>query len=415
MNSFDGRSRVGSWLLLAALPILMVCSTACSREQPIQAKQESTVQVKVAPVVARDIRRMVHSVGTLFPFDETVISSEIDGRVTEVKADLGDYVPAGAVLIRVSDEEQRYLVAQTEAQLRMAMERVGLKSEKERMTDVRESSEVRRAQADLFDAEQRYDRVRKLVDEGIGSRSDLDQAQARYKSAQATYDQSVNQARNLLQEIERYKAALDLQRKKLRDTTVYAPFGGSVKERRVTAGQVVQVNTPLFTLVKTDPIRLRLEVPERMAPWIRNGQIAEVFVEAFENRKFLGKVWRISPTVDQSKRTFVVEALIENPRNELKPGSYARANLPTEKSESVKLVPVRAVAYVFGSNKTYVVKGGSVEARDVKLGDRFEENVEILEGVNEGEVVAVTQLGRLDTGTRVTVSEGESKQAGKAD
>lgn len=371
--------------------------------------------VRVAPVAARDIRRVVQSVGTLFPFDETVVSAEIEGRVTEVKADLGDFVRAGAVLVRISDEEQRYLVAQTEAQLRMAMERVGLKDEKQRLTDVRESSEVRRAQADLFDAEQRYDRVKKLVDQGIGSRSDLDAAQARYKAALAAYDQSINTARNLLQEIERYKAALDLQRKKLRDTTVYAPFAGSVKERQVTPGSFVRPNTPLFTLVKTDPLRLRLEVPERFAPWIRSGQVAEVTVEAYENRKFTGKVWRISPTVDQSKRTFVVEALINNPGNELKPGSYARASLPTEKIERVKLVPVRAVAYVLGSNKTYVVKGGTVEAREVKLGDRFEQDVEILEGVEEGEQVAVTQLNRLDTGTKVTIAAGGEGGNRKAD
>ena len=189
----------------------------------------------------------------------------------------------------------------------------------------------------------------------------------------------------------------------MRDTTVYAPFAAAVKERQVTLGQYVRANTPLFTLVKTDPIRLRLEVPERMAPWIKTGQVAEVNVEAFGDRKFQGKVWRISPTVDQSKRTFIVEALIDNPTGELKPGSYARASLPTNKTETVKMVPARAVAYVFGSNKAYVVTpANTIEAREVKLGDRFDQNVEILEGVEDGEKVAVTQLTRLDTGSKVT-------------
>jgi RND family efflux transporter MFP subunit len=129
-------------------------------------------------------------------------------------------------------------------------------------------------------------------------------------------------------------------------------------------------------------------------------------MEAFGDRKFQGKVWRISPTVDQSKRTFIVEALINNPAGELKPGSYARATLPTNKSETVKLVPARAVAYVFGSNKAYVVTAANtIEAREVKLGDRFDQNVEILEGLESGETVAVTQLTRLDTGTKVAVSK----------
>ena len=396
-----------SHVKLATLLVVSLAGAGCTRQQPVQAKQEAgPVPVKASPVTSKEIRRVVQSVGTLFPFDESVISAEIEGRVAEVSADLGDRVTKGQVLVRISDEEQRYLLAQTEAQLRMALERVGLRNENDRIKDIRDASEVRRAQADLFDAEQHYNRMRSLVNQGIGSRAELDQAQARYKSQQAAYDATVNQARNLLQDIERNKASLELQRKKLRDTTVYAPFAAAVKERQVTAGQYVRANTPLFILVKTDPIRLRLEVPERMAPWIKTGQIADVTMEAFGDRRFQGKVWRISPTVDQSKRTFIVEALINNPAGELKPGSYARATLPTNKSETVKLVPARAVAYVFGSNKAYVVTGANtIEAREVKLGDRFDQNVEILEGLESGETVAVTQLTRLDTGTRVAVSK----------
>jgi RND family efflux transporter MFP subunit len=360
--------------------------------------------VKVAQVSVKQIRRVVQSVGTLYPFDETVVSAEIEGRVIDVNADLGDQVAKGQVLVRISEEEQRYILAQTEAQLRMALERIGLKDENDRIHDVRDASEVRRAQADLFDAEQHYKRIRSLVDQGIGSRAELDQAQARYKVAQATYDQSLNQVRNLLQEIQRHKASLDLQRKKLRDTTVYAPFAAAVKERQVTTGQFVGPNTPLFTLVKTDPLRLRLEVPERMAPWIKNGQVAQVSLEAYEGRIFRGRVWRISPTVDQNKRTFVVEALIENPGGELKAGSYARASLPTEKVEEIQVVPATAVAYVLGANKAFVLHDGVIDAREVKVGDRVGEDLEIVEGLQRGETVAISQLNRLDTGSKVTVS-----------
>lgn len=403
-------------MLLAGVAALLTV-TGCGRQQPIQAKQDSgPVQVSFAPVSVRNVQRVVESVGTLFPFDETVISAEIEGRVAEVKVDLGDAVSAGQVLVQISDEEQKYLLAQTEANLGMTMERLGLKSEKDRVKDLRETSEVRRAQADLTEAEQRHKRVRSLVEQGIGSQMELDQAQGRFKAAQAAYDQSINAIRNLIQEVERSKAQLDLQRKKLRDATVYAPFKAHVKERQVTPGQYVRANTPLLTLVKIDPIRLRLEVPERMAPWIKNGQIADVSVEAFGGRKFKGRVWRIAPTVDQSKRTFVVEALIDNPAGELKPGSYARANLPTDKNEQIKTVPTRAVNYVFGSNKAYVLKPNNViEARDVKLGDRFAEEVEIIEGVDAGDRVATTQLNRLDTGVKVSVVERPLKAERKAD
>jgi len=392
----------GSLLALLALMI----GEGCNRRPTEQAKRDSgPVTVRVAPVVTRQIQRVVEAVGTLYPFEEVIVSAEVDGRVEEVRFDLGDAVAEGDVLARISEEEQRYLVAQTEAQLRQALERLGLKHEEERVGDIRETPEVRRAQAELFDAEQRYKRVRELVDQGIGSLQELDQAQARYKAMQAAYDATLNQTRNLIQQVEQFKASLQLQRKRLRDATVRAPFAAYVKERQVTAGQYVRVNTPLFTLVKINPIRLRAEVPERMAPWIQNGQSAEVYVEAYPDRRFEGRVWRISPTVDQSKRTFLVEALIQNPGGELKPGSYAKARIRTNKFEQVYLVPVRAVSYVLGTNKVYAVRGNSVEPREVKLGDRVGEEVEIVEGVRPGEKVAVTQLARLESGVSVRVVE----------
>jgi len=344
-------------------------------------------------------------VGTLYPYDETVVSAEIDGRVDKVELDLGDPVTVGQVMVHISDEEQRYLLTQNEAQLRQSLGRLGLKDENDKVKDIRDTPDPRRAQADLTDAEQHYQRVRKMFEQGIAAQADLDQAQARYKAAQAAYDSILNQTRNLVSEVERTKAVLDMQRKKLRDTSVRAPLNGFVKEKQVTVGQYVRVNTPLMTLVKTDPIRLRIEIPERMAPWIKNGQTVDVSMEAFPDKTFEGRIWRISPTVDQSKRTFIAEALIPNASGALKPGSYARARIPTGKTDRVRLVPAKSVNYVFGTNKVYVVNSEKVEAREVKVGDRFDQDVEILDGVQDGEQVATTKINLLDTGSKVRIAE----------
>jgi len=394
---------------IVAVPgVFLACLLAgCTRQQPVQDKQDSgPIAVNVTRVEVRQVQRVVESVGTMFPFDESIISAEIEGRVDDIKVDLGDQVTSGQVMVHIADEEQRYLLAQQEAQLKQALERLGLKDENDRLVEVREAPGPRQAQADLFDAEQKYKRTKNLVEQGIMSPADLDQAQARYAAMQAAYETSLFTARNLLQTVAQYKAQVDLQRKKLRDTSVRAPFNGYVKERTVNPGQYVKVDAPLITLVKIDPIRLRLEVPERMAPWVKEGQVADVSVEAFEGRHFGGKIWRISPTVDQTKRTFVVEVLIENPNGLLKPGSYARARVPTDKVEKIKLVPANAVSYVYGANKAYIVSSDTVQAREVKLGDRFGDRVEIIEGVDEGEQVATTQLNRLDTGSQVRIVTG---------
>jgi RND family efflux transporter MFP subunit len=386
----------------------------CGRKAPVQARQETgPIEVAVAPVSVRQVQRVVESVGTLFPYDEVIISAEVEGPVQQVNVDLGDAVSQGQVLARISDEEQRYMVAQNEAQLRQSLERLGLSGEKDRVRDVRDTPEARRAQADLTDAEQRLKRVRELVGKRIMSQQDLDQAEARQKAMEAAYDATLNQTRNLIQEVERFKASLELQRKKLRDTTVRAPYAAYVKERQVTVGQYVRLNTPLYVLVKTDPIRLRIEIPERMAPWVRQGQDAEVTVEAYGDRVFHGKIWRISPTVDQSKRTFVVEALIQNPSGTLKPGSYAKARVNTGKFDEISLVPFRSVNYVLGSYKACVVVNGTVDVREVKLGDRFGDDVEIVEGLHAGEQVATTQIARLDTGAKVRVVAAAASGQGR--
>ena len=392
-------------LLLSSL----LLATACKKAEPVKAKTDTgPVVVRSAVATGKRLQRVVESVGTFYPYEEAIISAEVDGKVDEVKIDLGDMVSQGQVLAHVADEEQRYLLAQQDAQLRQSLERLGLKDEKDRVKDVRETPEVRRAAADMQEAEQRFRRARSLAEQGIGAQADLDQFQSRFNSAKAAYDATINQGRNLIQEVERYKAVLDLQRKKLRDTTIRAPFAGLVKERLVTVGQFTKANTPLLTLVKTDPIRLRVEIPEKMGPWIKPGQIAEISVEAYADRKFSGKIWRVSPTVDAAKRTFVVEALVPNPNNQLKPGSYARARVPTDRIDTVLMVPYRAVNYVLGSNKAFVITNGVIEARDVKLGDRIEESVEITEGLVDGDVIALGNLNRLDTGTRIRI--GESKK-----
>ncbi len=396
-----------------ALIAIALLLSACHKPPPVKSSQDTgPVQVQVASVTTRQLQRVVESVGTLFPFDEVIVSAEIEGRVDKVNFDLGDSVVPGDVLVGIDDQEQRYILLQNEAQMRQSLERLGLKGENEKVRDIEETPEVRRARADLTEAQKRYERARVLVEQRIGAQVDLDAASSRLQAMQAGLDITRHQTRNLTQEVERFKAVVELQRKKLRDTTVRAPFAGQVKERQVTVGQYVRPNTPLFTLVKINPVRLRLEVPERLAPWTNVGQTAEVSVEAFENRHFIGRVSRIAPMVDQSKRTFIVEALIDNPKGELKPGSYARAKLATRRMDQVRLVPVRAVNYVLGTNKAYVVRdNGIIEAREIKVGERYDQELEVIEGLAQGEIVATTELNKLDTGVAVKAVAGKAQKA----
>jgi multidrug efflux pump subunit AcrA (membrane-fusion protein) len=125
---------------LAVAAVCLLIGSACTRPQAAQAPKESgPIQVAVVNVETRDVQRVVESVGTMFPYDESVISAEIDGRVDGIKVDLGDQVTEGQELVHISDEEYRYMVAQQEAQFRQALERLGLKNENDKIVDVRQA------------------------------------------------------------------------------------------------------------------------------------------------------------------------------------------------------------------------------------------------------------------------------------
>jgi len=370
-----------------------------------QAKSGKPIAVRVGRVAAEQIERRVEAVGTLLAFEEVTISAETEGRIIEVRVDLGDRVHRGQQLAVIHPEEQQYLVDQQQAQFRQALDRLGLKDENDRVKDINDVPEVRKAAADLFEAEQRYKRMRELVAQQIASRQDLDQAEARFQAAKADHDYTLRQVQNLITQVAQSKASLELARKRLRDTVIEAPFDGSIRERMVHPGQYVKQQSPLYQLVNADPLRLRAEVPERMAPWVMTGSDVEVRVEAHADRVFHGKVSRISPAVDEQKRTFAIEALIPNGEGLLKPGFYGKATIQTHRREQVISIPPSAVMYAYGTNRAFVIDSGKASARELKLGERIGNKVEVVEGLRGGEQIALTEVEKLDNGTPVVIQE----------
>jgi RND family efflux transporter MFP subunit len=132
-----------------------------------------------------------------------------------------------------------------------------------------------------------------------------------------------------------------------------------------------------------------MQIPERMAGWVRVGQQVDITVDAYPDRKFTGRMSRINPTVDPETRTFATLARVENPDGLLKPGFFLRASIPSDQMESLMTIPQKALVYAYGVYSVYVLQGSQVEQREVKIGDRVGEDVEIVGGLTEGEQVAI--------------------------
>jgi RND family efflux transporter MFP subunit len=357
------------------------------------ASADKPVKARVVAVAERQVRRNVEAVGTLFPMDEVTVGSEVDGRVARVFVDVGDKVALGRPLVEIAPGELTLTAEQQAAALDQVRAQLGLPEGSTDLGKVDDAAEVKRAAADRDDAALKFERARSLFGEGLLARGDYDEAEARAKASEAAYQIARQNVENLRALVAQRSASLAFARKKLADTVIRAPFAGQVRQRLVTAGQYVKVQTPVMVIVNADPLRVRLQVPEKVAADVAVGQSVSVRVDAFPDRAFEGKVSRINPSVDPQTRSFEVEALLDNKEGALKPGSFAKAMIASSRVDTALLVPSEALRYRYGVYKVFTVASSTLKEKDVKLGERQGNDVEISEGLTARDSVAVPLAG----------------------
>jgi multidrug efflux pump subunit AcrA (membrane-fusion protein) len=390
----EGPGARASAVLLAAVLIGGGAGCSLGPASGGPARGQEAVEARVVPVVSRAVHRDVEAVGSLFPFEEVTVSSEVAGRIDRVYVDVGDRVAQGRPLVRIIPIELNLTLDEEQAALRQIEARLAPPEGHTELKDPRDAAEVRKAEADRTDAEQKYERAQELWAQGLIARGTFDEAEARYNSARAAYDMALQSVRNLQAQAAQRSASVALAEKKLRDAVIRAPFAGQVKQRLVSPGQYVKVETPVMVIVDNDPLRVRLKVPEKMAGWVAVGQPVAVQVEAYPDRRFQGRISRINPSVEPQTRTFEIEALIENRDGTLKPGFFARATIASSHVDEALLVPQEALRYLYGVYKVYTVDQGRLKETEVKLGARDGDLVEIAEGVRAGARVAVPLPGQ---------------------
>jgi HlyD family secretion protein len=388
---------------MAAVLAIACAASACGKTESAQARGRDTSAkpVTIETVKEESVKRAVDLVGTLAAVDQVTISSEADGKVSRILADLGDRVKAGQPLILVDREKQQYNYDQQRASLEKALAQLGA-PDPQHLPEPEKTPDVMKAAADLAQAKQAYDRASQLFKRTLVPQQTLDDAATTLQSKQASYDLSLQNAKNLRASIQASEASMKLADRQLRDTEIRAPFDGYVEKRLVNLGELVKTQMPVMAVVRVDPLKVVAEIPEKMAPWIKNGQPVQLHVDAYPDRTFTGQVSRISPAVNTATRAFPFEALIPNQDATLKPGTFARVHIESGKIDTVVTLPYSAMQYRYGVNRVFVVDGDKLSARELKVGDRLGDRVEILGGVKAGDRVAANDVDKLADGQKVT-------------
>jgi RND family efflux transporter MFP subunit len=331
-----------------------------------------------------------------------VLSMKVAGRVLGVYVDLGSPVHRGQPLVKLEPADFDLRVRQSEAAYQQARVRLSLSPDgNDDASDLNpeETGVVRQAKAVLEQARITRDRMASLNQDGLVPKSQLDDANAQYQVADARYQDALEEVRSREGLMIQRRAELDIARKQRSDSVLSAPIDGIISEKKVNQGQFAAAGDAVLTMVRINPLRLKLSIPERDAANVRTGQQVDLRVEGDSN-VYSGHVARVSPAISIDNRTLMAEAEISNEKGLLRPGSFARAEIITRSAEPVVLIPASSVITFAGLTKVLSVENNETTEKRIKVGRASKGSVEVLEGIRAGEPVVI-EPGSLTAGEKV--------------
>lgn len=399
--------------VLATFAVSCGGSKANARPGATATPSPAAIEVATAAAIQRQLPRYFEATGSLAGDVQTDVQPQTAGKVVAVGVDLGSYVRRGQMIARIEDADYKIRLEQAVAQLdnaraavRQAEERIGLKPGQN--FDPERVAEVAAARANYELAEKNLHRAERLIESGDVSRSYYDQQRSQRDALRESYQSALAQARQNYAAVQvartniaNTQTQVDLARRNLSYTVITSPIDGFVADRSVDVGEYLATNTKVATIVRTNPLRMKIEIPEQSIPDIKLGESVSLITSAWPDRSFNGRIARLSPNLTASSRTLMVEAEIENSSGALKPGQFATVRILLPHSDAAVLVPARAVRTESGVSRVFAIKNGRAEQRLVQLGQAEGDLIEIRSGVAAAEQVATSNVDQLSDGVVV--------------
>ena len=318
----------------------MACQSKKSAETAVVVEEKPKVTTEVVNV--QDVEQQSTFTGNVEGFAVNNITPQQPRRIARLLVDVGDHVRAGQKLAEM------------------------------------ENSALAQAKAQYDNNKANFERADELYKFGGESKANWESMKTAYEVSKLTYE-------NMLE-----------------NTSLISHISGLVTARNYDVGDMV-VASPIFVVQQINPVKIYINVSESLYSYIKKGMSVDVELDALPEKKFEGKVSRITPLIDPQTRTFEVELTVANGKEEIKPGMYARATMSYGSRKNV-VVPDRAVVKMMGSGDRfiYVLKAdGTVSYKKVELGRRMNDKFEVLSGVADGDEVVVSGQSALKNGIAV--------------
>jgi membrane fusion protein (multidrug efflux system) len=367
-------------LTLVALVAFRLVSSGAKKDP----RKERVVTVGTMMPVRKDLDVHLTYTADIQPYQQVNIFSRVDGYISKIYVDKGDYVKADQLLVEVDHTDYVHAVNRAKANLAAARANV-----------VSQEATIRNAKLNL-------DRMRSLIKDQYISQQDLD-------NAQASYDVAVAQIESLRAQVHQMEVALQQAETNLTYSYIRAPFAGSISVRNLDAGAFVSGSTGststlsrgILVLQDITTVRVLVDVVEQDVPLVKFGQTAELRADAYPGRVFTGKVTRIVQALNPSTRTMTVEVDIPNPDRALKGGMFARVELLVGVHANALQIPIDAVTRLEADQYVYTVQDGKARKVPVEMGIRSNGLIEITKGLTETDPVIVSGKDLVTDGVKV--------------
>lgn len=384
--------------------LTLVALTSCSRiegrsEKTSVAAQDAPPLVPTVKVGRIDLVNDLVLTAEFEPFQQVDLMAKVSGYVRSISVDIGDRVRAGQVLATLEIPEMEDDLTRAAASIDQAQAEI-----------VTAADELRRAEAAHEMAHLSYSRIADVLkrEPGLVPQQEVDEAHSRDLVAEA----QVSSAKSGLKTAEQHARVSRADQGRVETLhkymTIAAPFEGVVTKRYANIGAMIQAGTssqamPVVQLSQNNLLRLILPVPESSVGRVKVGETVDVRVPSL-NRTFPGRVARLAERVQPSSRTMDTEVDVQNTNLTLIPGMYAEVNLHIAESRHALAVPLDAVDRSTAAARTYVIGAqGAIHIVPVTLGLETDQSVEILSGLQEGELVIAGRHAGLREGQTVQV------------
>lgn len=413
-------SRKTAYLLFCII-FLMSFISGCGHKAHEQV-EDKIVSVEAKKVERGNIENYYSTSGEIIPNEEVKLMPSIQKKAKFVNVDIGDYVNPGDKLLEMDNEELIALVGKARASLANAEANLNKAVRGARSQEVEQAkAKLIQAEAAYNTAKQDYKRMQNLYNAEAIAKQQLDLVKLEYVKAESQFKTAQEQLslvkegtdtetiKALKAQVEMAKANLKQTQAQLNNSYLISPISGVVAFRNIEPGEMPVMGTPVFTIADMSQVKVKFDISEEIIKHLNLGDEVKLKVESIGIDKITGTITQLSPMSDYRSKAFPIEVTIKNPPEKLKPGMFAQINIPIERKENVLVIPKEALLEEKEGKYVYLAKNKVARKTKIRTGIEDENDIEVLEGIKEGDLVIISAANLRDKEKISVVRRGNDK------